>query len=94
MSFKKAAIIVFLILLVDQITKVYIKTNFLLGESIQAFGLDWFEIRFVENEGAAWGTIACRLMNGPEPSRDLATTLASKIVTLLPRPVPLPFHAL
>jgi len=56
MSFKKAAIIVFLILLVDQITKVYIKTNFLLGESIQAFGLDWFEIRFVENEGAAWGT--------------------------------------
>ncbi|RMB63248.1 lipoprotein signal peptidase [Dokdonia sinensis] len=56
MSFKKATIIVFLILLVDQISKVYIKTNFLLGESIQAFGLDWFEIRFVENEGAAWGT--------------------------------------
>ncbi|WP_299680126.1 lipoprotein signal peptidase [uncultured Dokdonia sp.] len=56
MSLKKAGLIVFLILLVDQCTKIYIKTHFHLNESIQVFGLDWFQIYFVENEGAAWGT--------------------------------------
>ncbi|WP_035335033.1 lipoprotein signal peptidase [Dokdonia sp. PRO95] len=55
MSLKKVALIVFLILLVDQVLKVYIKTNFYLRESIQVFGLDWFQIFFVENQGAAWG---------------------------------------
>lgn len=55
MSLKKALFIVFLILIVDQCVKVYIKTNFALKESIQVFGLDWFQIFFVENEGAAWG---------------------------------------
>jgi signal peptidase II len=55
MSLKKALSIVFLILIVDQCVKVYIKTNFYLGESLQVFGLDWFQIYFVENEGAAWG---------------------------------------
>lgn len=55
MNLKKALSIVFLILIVDQCVKVYIKTNFYLGESLQVFGLDWFQIYFVENEGAAWG---------------------------------------
>lgn len=55
MSLKKAFAIVFLILLIDQCVKVYIKTHFYLGESIQVFGLDWFQIYFVENDGAAWG---------------------------------------
>ena len=55
MSLKKAFAIVFLILLIDQCVKVYIKTHFHLGESIQVFGLDWFQIYFVENDGAAWG---------------------------------------
>ena len=55
MTLKKAGLIIFLILLVDQILKVYIKLNFALNESIQVFGLDWFRIYFVENEGAAWG---------------------------------------
>lgn len=55
MSLKKAGLIVFLILLVDQCSKVYIKTHFHLTESIKVFGLEWFQIYFVENEGAAWG---------------------------------------
>ncbi|MFC4633671.1 lipoprotein signal peptidase [Dokdonia ponticola] len=55
MSLKKAGLIVFLILLVDQCIKIYIKTHFHLTESIKVFGLDWFQIYFVENEGAAWG---------------------------------------
>jgi signal peptidase II len=54
MSLKKAGIIIFLILLIDQISKIYIKMHFALGEEIEVF--DWFSILFVENEGMAWGT--------------------------------------
>lgn len=53
MSLKKAFAIIILILLIDQISKFYIKTNFALGEEIKVF--DWFRILFVENEGMAWG---------------------------------------
>lgn len=53
MSIKKASIIIILILLIDQISKIYIKTNFILGEEIKV--LNWFSILFVENEGMAWG---------------------------------------
>lgn len=53
MSLKKASVIIILILLIDQISKFYIKTTFFLGEEIRVF--DWFSILFVENEGMAWG---------------------------------------
>lgn len=53
MSLKKASLLIFLILLIDQVSKFYIKTNFALGEEIKVF--DWFRILFVENEGMAWG---------------------------------------
>ncbi len=53
MSLKKASFIIILVLLIDQISKVYIKTHFVLGEEIRVF--DWFRILFVENEGMAWG---------------------------------------
>lgn len=53
MSLKKASFIIILILLIDQISKIYIKTNFILGEEIRVS--DWFRILFVENEGMAWG---------------------------------------
>lgn len=52
---KKTVIIIIIILLIDQISKVYIKTHFHLGEEINAFGLDWFRIHFLENNGMAWG---------------------------------------
>lgn len=55
MTLKKAALIIFTILLVDQVLKVYIKLHFTEYQSTQVFGLDWFRIYFVENEGAAWG---------------------------------------
>jgi signal peptidase II len=42
------------ILLVDQLFKFYIKTNFYLGEEVSVFG-NWFRLHFVENEGMAWG---------------------------------------
>jgi signal peptidase II len=53
---KKPIIIIIIILLLDQISKVYIKTHFLLGDEIKVFGLDWFRIHFLENNGMAWGT--------------------------------------
>ncbi|WP_224484156.1 lipoprotein signal peptidase [Robertkochia aurantiaca] len=54
MSLKKATLLIVLVLLVDQISKIYIKTHFTLGEYVEVF--DWFKILFIENEGAAWGT--------------------------------------
>ncbi len=53
MSLKKAGIIILLILIIDQVSKFYIKTNFALGDEIRVF--EWFRILFVENEGMAWG---------------------------------------
>ena len=53
MSLKKSIFIIVLILVIDQISKIYIKTHFVLGETIPVF--EWFKIAFVENEGMAWG---------------------------------------
>ncbi|MHB1147956.1 MAG: lipoprotein signal peptidase [Lutibacter sp.] len=50
---KKPIIIIILILLIDQISKIYIKTSFLYGEEVVVF--DWFRIHFIENNGMAWG---------------------------------------
>jgi signal peptidase II len=52
---KKASIIIIIVLLIDQISKIYIKTHFVLSEEIKVFGLDWFRIHFLENNGMAWG---------------------------------------
>lgn len=54
MSLKKAVGIIILILLIDQISKIYIKTHFQLNDEF-VFA-SWFKILFVENEGMAWGT--------------------------------------
>lgn len=54
MSLRKAYLLIFIILLVDQVVKIYIKTNFVLEEEIRVFR--WFRIVFIENEGMAWGT--------------------------------------
>ena len=47
--------LVLLILIIDQALKVYIKTNFELGEEINILGLNWARLHFVENEGMAFG---------------------------------------
>ncbi len=54
MSLKKSIFLIVSILLIDQISKFYIKTNFKLQDSIQVFS--WFQIYFIENDGMAWGT--------------------------------------
>ncbi len=54
MKYKHVLIIIFVILIIDQLSKIYIKTNFYLGETIPVFG-DWFKLCFIENEGMAFG---------------------------------------
>ncbi|MDO1512649.1 lipoprotein signal peptidase [Maribacter confluentis] len=53
MNIKKSILFIVLILVIDQWSKIYIKTHFVLGESVEVFS--WFKILFIENEGAAWG---------------------------------------
>ena len=53
MNLKKAYFIVFLVLLVDQLSKIYVKTHFILHDEVAIFS--WFKILFIENEGMAWG---------------------------------------
>jgi len=53
MNIKKSVLFILLILIIDQWSKIYIKTHFVLGESVEVFS--WFKILFIENEGAAWG---------------------------------------
>lgn len=50
----KAILIVILILIIDQVVKIYIKTHMALGSSIPVFD-GWFLIRFIENPGMAFG---------------------------------------
>ena len=45
--------IIFIILLLDQWSKMYVKTTFELYEKHEV--LKWFQIVFVENDGMAWG---------------------------------------
>lgn len=55
MSLKKAYLLVILLLVIDQVSKIYIKTHFILEERIKVMGQNWFQIFFIENEGMAWG---------------------------------------
>jgi len=50
----KAILLIILVLLVDQIIKFQIKTTMTIGESFSVFG-NWFQIRFIENPGMAFG---------------------------------------
>ena len=50
---KLAIIIVVAILVIDQIIKILVKTNMALDDSIHI--ADWFYIRFIENNGMAYG---------------------------------------
>lgn len=51
---KKPLIIAFLVLLIDQLIKIYVKTHFFLGEEVYVAG-NWFILHFTENNGMAYG---------------------------------------
>ncbi len=54
MNSKKSILLIIVVVLIDQISKIYIKTHFKLGDEVVIF--NWFKIHFIENNGAAWGT--------------------------------------
>lgn len=51
---KKAGLVVLLILVIDQVLKIWIKTTFALGQEVNVFG-NWFILHFTENPGMAFG---------------------------------------
>ena len=51
---RKALTVVFVILILDQILKIWVKTTLPLGASVPVIG-NWFLIRFIENRGMAFG---------------------------------------
>jgi signal peptidase II len=53
-SGKIAALLIAAVLLLDQSLKVWIKTNFALGDGFDVIG-QWFKISFTENPGMAFG---------------------------------------
>ncbi|MDE5942536.1 MAG: signal peptidase II, partial [Muribaculaceae bacterium] len=56
-----ATAIVAIILIADQALKIWVKTNFYLGESLSVFS--WFKLVFVQNNGMAFGwEIGSKLM--------------------------------
>ena len=48
-------LLIFFLLLIDQIIKVYVKTHFYYGEEHMILGLSWLRMHFLENPGMAWG---------------------------------------
>ncbi len=44
------------IILIDQVLKLIVEKNFMLGESVEVF--PFFAITYVRNEGAAWGILS------------------------------------
>jgi len=53
-GYTKPLLFIFIILLVDQASKTWVKTNMYLGQEFKILG-DWFIIHFTENNGMAFG---------------------------------------
>ena len=53
MKLRNITIFVVVLLLLDQALKIWIKTHLCIDEAIEIF--PWFQLRFVENNGAAFG---------------------------------------
>lgn len=54
MNGKKIALLVLILLALDQALKIWVKTHMTLGESIVLIP-NWFQLHFIENKGAAFG---------------------------------------
>jgi len=53
-GYTKPLIIIFLVLIADQVLKTWIKTNMFMGQEFKIIG-NWFIIHFTENNGMAFG---------------------------------------
>jgi len=50
---RKSFLLIVFVLILDQLLKIWIKTNLMIGQEIHVF--DWFIIHFTENNGMAFG---------------------------------------
>ena len=53
-GFAKSFLVIFIVLLIDQILKIWVKMHMTIGQEIPVFG-NWFKLLFVENNGMAFG---------------------------------------
>ena len=53
-GFAKSFLVIFIVLLIDQILKIWVKMHMTIGQEISVFG-NWFKLLFVENNGMAFG---------------------------------------
>ena len=54
MKYRSALLLLFVIILIDQVVKVYVKTHFHNQEEVMVAG-NWFRLHFLENKGMAFG---------------------------------------
>ncbi len=54
MKYRNAILIVLLVIIADQLLKIYIKTHFVNGDDVKLLG-GWCRLHFIENEGMAYG---------------------------------------
>lgn len=54
MKLKNLSLLIMVLLVADQALKIWVKTHMHLDEAIVVFP-DWFQLRFIENKGAAYG---------------------------------------
>jgi signal peptidase II len=55
-GYTKPLLIIFFVLLADQVLKTWIKTNMYLGQEFKIIG-NWFIIHFTENNGMAGSSV-------------------------------------
>lgn len=55
LKLKHVVLIISAIIIVDQVLKIWIKTNHPTGEVTRVLGMNWFRLHFIENPGMAWG---------------------------------------
>ena len=80
MMFKKPFLLAYFLLILDQCVKIYIKTHFFLGESVEVFS--GFQILFIENEGAAWGAKLSDILPISDVSGKIALTVFRLFATV------------
>lgn len=80
MRLRHIAILVAVLVLLDQALKIWIKTHLCIDEAIEIF--PWFQLRFVENNGAAFGMQIAN-MGGFDWGKLLLTTFRIVMIALL-----------
>lgn len=55
MKLRNTILIIALIIIADQVLKIWIKTSYPFGHVTNVMGFDWFRLYFIENKGMAWG---------------------------------------